>query len=63
MKKSKHHLISLFSGTNDTFYRARIKSIYLQYQQAIVFFADFSNKSTVIFSDIYSYSEYVRTFS
>ena len=42
-------------------YRAWIKSICLQRQQAIVFFVDYGNESTVMFSDIYPCPESVRT--
>ncbi|CAF0790819.1 unnamed protein product, partial [Adineta steineri] len=41
-------------------YRAWIKSICLQRKQAIVFFVDFGNESTVMFSDIYPCPESVR---
>ncbi|CAF3194194.1 unnamed protein product [Rotaria socialis] len=42
-------------------YRAWVKSICLQRQQATVFFVDFGNESTVMFSDIYACPESVRT--
>lgn len=42
-------------------YRAWIKSICLQRQQALVFFVDFGNESSVAFTDIYTCPETVRT--
>ncbi len=60
-------LFSLFSLVvaryvdDGKWYRAWIKSICLQRQQAIVFFVDFGNESTVMFSDINSCPESVRT--
>ncbi|CAF1500647.1 unnamed protein product [Rotaria sp. Silwood1] len=42
-------------------YRAWVKSICLQRQQATVFFVDFGNESTVMFSDICPCPESVRT--
>ncbi len=42
-------------------YRAWIKSICLQRQQATVFFVDYGNESTIMFSDINTCPESVRT--
>ena len=42
-------------------YRAWIKSVCSESQQALVFFVDFGNESTVVFSDIYPCPESVRT--
>lgn len=42
-------------------YRAWIKSICLQRQQAIVFFVDYGNESSIPFSDITTCPESVRT--
>ena len=42
-------------------YRAWIKSICTQREQATVFFVDFGNESTVMFSDVYPCPDTVRT--
>lgn len=42
-------------------YRAWIKSVCLQRQQAVVFFVDFGNESSVAFTDIANCPETVRT--
>ena len=42
-------------------YRAWIKSICLQRKQAVVFFVDFGNESTVDFANIYTCPESVRS--
>jgi hypothetical protein len=42
-------------------YRAWIKSVDIQHEQALVFFVDFGNESKVLFSDIYICPETVRT--
>ncbi|CAF1064555.1 unnamed protein product [Adineta steineri] len=43
------------------YYRAWVKTIDLQHEQALVFFVDFGNESNVSFSDIYICPESVRT--
>ncbi|CAF2908813.1 unnamed protein product [Rotaria sp. Silwood2] len=42
------------------YYRAWVKSVDIQHEQAIVFFVDFGNESTVSFSDVYICPESVR---
>jgi len=42
-------------------YRAWVKSVDIEYEQALVFFVDFGNESKVSFSDIYICPETVRT--
>ncbi len=42
-------------------YRAWVKSVDIQHEQALVFFVDFGNESKVLFSDIYICPETVRT--
>ncbi|CAF0911255.1 unnamed protein product [Rotaria sordida] len=42
------------------YYRAWVTSVDIEHEQAIVFFVDFGNESTVLFSDIYTCPESVR---
>ncbi|UJR30111.1 hypothetical protein I4U23_017652 [Adineta vaga] len=54
-------LVAARYADDGKWYRAWIKSICLQRQQATVFFVDFGNESTVMFSDMSSCPESIRT--
>jgi len=52
-------VVARYSGDRKC-YRAWVKSVDIEHEQAIVFFVDFGNESKVSFSDIYICPETVR---